>query len=491
MSDKKPIKNKEKNKTENTSPQLTINQMQAIAFNSLLRRKDLIQQLMGTDRDINRECSYPDTITKQNYKEMYDRFGIASRVVDILPEECWAQIPDVYEIEDASKTEFEKSWAEMQDAFQIFHYLNRADILSGIGQFGLILFGIGDGLSLDKPVAGIDPLTGKGNGKVKYPLLYLRVYDESVIEIESKETDIRNPRYGFPTMYKIQVEDPQSGMQNHITTNVHWTRVLHIADNRISSEVYGTPRQQRVYNNLLDLRKILGGSGEMFWRGGFPGMAFKMNGDNGLQTVTDDAKDTMKDNIKDYFAGLDRSLLLENVEVQPLTPQVADPTGHIEMQTKAIAIAMGIPYRIFQGSEEAKQASTQDKRVWNERIMKRQRSYLTPMLVRPFIDRLIAYGVLPEPKQFFVDWPDREAITDRDIADVAVKEVQAMKEYVQGECHLIMRPRDFYTAILKKTAEEADAFVKGVDDMEIEIQTEDKIPPSKPYTAPVDGGEAE
>lgn len=434
--------------------------------NSLLRRYDLIQSLLSPGIDVDTECHYPTSISAQNYRTMYDRFGVASRVVEILPEECWAQEPDIYEVEDAKKTAFEESWHALQERFQLFHYMNRIDVLSGIGQYGLVLFGVGDGKDLDKPVDGIDPKTGLKTKDLKYELLFLRTYDESVITIDQKETSISSPRYGFPTVYTVQFEDVKTGMKSQIQQKVHWTRVLHIADNRTSSEIYGTPRQQRVYNTLLDLRKVLGGSGEMFWKGGFPGMAFEMKGDNATLQITDDDKTSMKDNIKDYFAGLDRALLLENVEVKPITPQVADPTGHIEMQTKAIAISMGIPYRIFQGSEEAKQASTQDKRVWNERIMKRQRSYLTPMLVRPFIDRLIAYGVLPQPQQYFVEWPDREALTDKDIAEVAVKEVQAIKEYVQGEVYRVLPEKYFWTSIMKKGAEEAAAFEQGVEDTE-------------------------
>ncbi len=457
--------------------------------NSLLRRYDLIQTMLSPGRDVDTECHYPTSITAQNYRTMYDRFGVASRVVEILPEECWAQEPSIYEVEDAKKTPFEEEWGKLQEQFQIFHYMNRIDILSGIGQYGLVLFGIGDGKDLDKPVEGIDAKTGLMTKEMKFPLLFLRTYDESVISIDKKEENTSSPRYGFPTMYTVQFEDVRSGTKSNMQQKVHWTRVLHIADNRTSSEIYGTPRQQRVYNTLLDLRKVLGGSGEMFWKGGFPGMAFEMKGDNATLQITDDDKTSMKDNIKDYFAGLDRSLLLENVEVKPIAPQVADPTGHIEMQTKAIAISMGIPYRIFQGSEEAKQASTQDKRVWNERIMKRQRSYLTPMLVRPFIDRLIAYGVLPEPKQYIVEWPDREALTDKDIAEVAVKEVQAIKEYVQGEVYRVLPEKYFWTSFMKRTAEEAETFEKGVEDTENDLLMDKMENDAKGVTAKEEEGD--
>lgn len=456
---------------------ITMNMAQRAAFNSLLRRRDLIQSLLSPGRDVDGECGYPISITKENYKTMYDRTGVATRVVEIWPEECWAQTPFIYEKEEAGATAFEKNWDELEIERHLFHYMNRIDVLSGIGQYGLLLFGIDDGQDLEKPVEGIDLRTGKASRKNKYNLLYLRTYDESVVEISDKETDPKNPRFGYPTKYTIYTEDITYGVTHKIQKKVHWTRVLHVADNRVSSEVFGQPRMQRVYNSLLDLRKILGGSGEMFWRGGFPGIAFELGGDAGLQTVSDTTKETMQENIEDYFAGLDRALLLENVQAKQLDPQVADPSGHIDMQIKAISLALGIPYRVFMGAEQAKVASVQDKRTWNERVMKRQNKYLTPMLVRPFVDRLIAYGALPAPKQYFVEWPDREALTEKDVVDVAAKEVDAMAKYVAGNVALIMSPKDFYTNILKKSPEEAEAFEQGIKEIEDEMM-EKLIQPS-------------
>ena len=37
----------------------------------------------------------------------------------------------------------------------------------------------------------------------------------------------------------------------------------------------------------------------------------------------------------------------------------------------------------------------------------RQEGYLTPFVIRPFVDRLIALGVLPTPEEgYIVFWPD-------------------------------------------------------------------------------------
>ena len=47
---------------------------------------------------------------------------------------------------------------------------------------------------------------------------------------------------------------------------VHWSRVIHIAENAGGTGVYGLPRLQSVYNRLEDLLKIMAGSGESAWR---------------------------------------------------------------------------------------------------------------------------------------------------------------------------------------------------------------------------------
>ena len=56
---------------------------------------------------------------------------------------------------------------------------------------------------------------------------------------------------------------------------IHWQRILHLADNRIESNIYGEPRLTPVLNRVLDLHKILGVSAETFWLGAFGVIAFE------------------------------------------------------------------------------------------------------------------------------------------------------------------------------------------------------------------------
>jgi len=392
---------------------------------------------------------YPDTIAITDYKKLYTRSGVARRVVRILPEDTWSLLPTVYETEDQNETEFEKTWKALQMEKRIFHYLQRIDVLSGIGDFGILLLGINDGKELNEPVEGINEVTGEKEGNSKYELLYLKPFDQTFVKVQSKEADVSSPRYGFPKVYTIDFEGADTASST--SKKVHWTRVLHIADNRETSETYGTPRMESVYNRLLDIRKILGGSGEMFWKGGFPGLSFETQPDvEGLDT------DSIKDQMELYMAGMQRYLAMEGISVKSLSPQVSSPKEHIETNMRNIAISMGIPYRIFLGTEEAKLASGQDITIYNKRLLQRQNNYVNPYIIRPFIDRLIAFGVLPE-NEYTVDWPDLNAPTDDDKANVAKLLTEAMSKYVSSNVDALVPPMEYLTMVLGFSQEEVKA----------------------------------
>lgn len=444
------------------------NEMLDFVRQSLLARSEYMWRLMDDPRkNVNAECGYPDNPTVYMYRMWYDREGIATRVVNVYPDECWSVFPELYEDEASSITPFEAAWNELLEDPNLnpWHYLHRADGLSGIGSFGILLLGFDDGGSLADPVPGITA-TGERdpNSKKENKLLFMRAFDQTLVQVLSYETDTSNPRYGQPLFYNVKFSDPlllaasvTPTQMDYKITMVHWTRVVHLADNRMSSEVFGVPRMQPVLNRLFDLRKILGGSGEMFWRGAMPGWAFETPPELGTDVEVDDA--TLQDQMEAWANGLQRYIALTGMTAKSLAPQVSPPGPHVEEQLRAISTTIGTPMRIFQGSEAGHMASQQDAETWNRRLKKRQEVYIDPKVIRPFVNRLIAAGTLPPTKKkgkYYIWWNDLNAMSDEQKASVALKKAQTLFQYVSGKCETIMPVPEFLTLILGMAPDQAE-----------------------------------
>lgn len=476
------------------------------AENLLLERRAFLRQLLDPRRDIDAECGHPETVGVADYKKLFLRGDIATRVVTVLPEESWSESPDVFETEEEEETEFEKAWIALEEEFQFYSVLERLDILSGIGRFGILLLGIDDGLPLDQPAMMINPDPNEGDGTpapvpVQRKLLYVRPFDEELVTIGELESNVNSPRYGLPTSYQIRFEDANNTTNiggaavsgKSFNNEVHWSRVIHVADNRTSSDVYGLPRMEKVVNRLLDIKKIAGGSGEMFWKGGFPGLALEapVDAEEAVEIDVDDVKEQMDR----YMNGLQRYLAIVGVQAKSLGVQVADPSPHIDGQIKLIAMAMGVPWRVFVGSEAAQLASEQDSRSWHRRLNRRRQKHLTPYVITPTIKRLISFGILPQPQELQVFWPDLNTLSEIDQSTVANNLTNAMAKYVQAGADLLMDPFHFLTLIMKLEDDEARSIIDEIEHKLIDSdpalpQNQPPVPaapgqpPARPRTQP-------
>jgi hypothetical protein len=216
---------------------------------------------------------------------------------------------------------------------------------------------------------------------------------------------------------------------------------------------------EMLFNRLYDLRKIAGGSGGMFWKGGLPGLGFKL--DPNARPMSESERTDFMEHVANYANGLQRYITLQGIEAQSLAPQVADPKGHVDIQLELIAIAIGCPTRIFMGSEQAKLAADKDSSHWNKRISKRRNRYLSPFVIRPTVDRLIAVGVLPEPDDYDVFWPDAETPTEVEQTDVLVKKVEAFSKYIAGGVDQLIPPEVFLSMFVGLEPDQVKEIIKA------------------------------
>jgi len=421
-------------------------QVRALASEMIGRARlaSVLGKSFGGNRDLYEAIGYPRVLCFADYNARYARQDIARRVVNAYPDATWRRPPQVLEDESDYETDFESRFNQIATETRLFHYVLRADRLAGVGYYAVLFLGFDDGKPLDTPVTK------------SRKLLYCQPYDESQAAIHAYDLDPRSSRYGLPEMYNLTMQNSTTGAQARL---VHWSRLIHVADNAESNDVFGTPRLQSVYNRLQDIETIVAGSAEMFWKGGFPGYAFQADADADMSVQS---MNELQTEIDEYVNKMKRYLRVQGVEVKELRPQIADPSNHVEVQVNLISSATGIPKRILIGSEMGKLASEQDKENWRDRVDERRATFAEPIIMRTLIDRLITVGLLPKVKQYIIKWPEIDTLSEREEADIAKIKSEAINSYSSSpESIALFPPFHFFTKVLGMTSGEAKAVLES------------------------------
>jgi len=417
-------------------------------------------QQYGTDRNIYEALGYKTNITYADYASRYLRQDIARAIIDRPVKVTWQGDLEIIESDDDKETPLQKDWVELRDRLKLKSQFSRLDKLTGIGEFGVLLLGFSDVKKRDDFALPVSV------GREK-KLLYVKPFSQGDVEITKWETQAKNPRYGLPTEYTITITNPAGG---EAEVRIHHTRVLHITDEKLESDVKGLPRLEAVYNRLMDLEKLVGGDAEMFWRGARPGYQGKLDKDF---TMTTDTEDDLKDQIDEYENNLRRILIMEGVDLQSLAQQISDPSAHVDVQLQMISAVTGIPKRILTGSERGELSSSQDRTEWLSFVKSRREEFAEPNIVRPFVDKCIEYKILPEPKEKYdVQWQDLFAQSEKEKVDIGKSRSEALSKYASSPmAEMTIPPDEFLRYFLGLEKEQIDQIVEA---REVSIREEEK-----------------
>ena len=364
---------------------------------------------------------YPQEITLKDYRDEYERNGIAARIIECYPRATWRTGASLREDEDPDvTTAFEEDWESLDARLDPWSVFQQADILSRLSTYAIILIGTADGaLETELP-------TGNSPDQVIFLQAYSGgggPYQTNVSSADSSfaaatilefETNPKEERFGLPLTYQLRQIDSRA-----IATarTVHWSRVVHLAENRVDNLVYAQPELKSIWNRLIDLEKVTGGGSEAFFQRANAGL--NLNLDKDMDMEPEDEKKLAAE-VEDYKNNITRIMKTRGMQVTQLGSDVANFFAPADAILTQIAGAKAIPKRILLGSEMGQLASGQDRDNWDTAVQDRRTTYAGPKIVKQLVDRLIDYGYLSAPAEgpqgYDIVWPILTQLTETDKA---------------------------------------------------------------------------
>ena len=370
-------------------------------------------------RDYYSALGYTRVLTPELMWDRYRRNGVARRLVNMLPNATWRSGADLVEDDTPdSVTDFEEAWIEFAARTRAWDRMRKVDILSQLGRFSVLLLGYPG------------PLESEAKRMKPGSVAYLKQYSELRVKVQDGDldTDRRSPRFGQPNRYqftKLLKSNGTTGSQY-----VHWTRVIHVADEAVEEDEWGEPMLAAVWNWLDDLEKVAGAGSEAFWRRVQPMLSAQLMPGATL-AVGDETR--VEEEIDKLVHGLRRWVRLSGIELDEVgSHDVAQFDRQVDALIGLIVTPFGIPKRLFSGSEQGELASTKDASNYAQNVRDRRRQFAESVVLRPLTSRLQLLGQLPEtPESYEARWPDVQDMDLSERLDMAKKASEVNKN--QGE----------------------------------------------------------
>lgn len=368
---------------------------------------------------------YPEQVTFPMLLTAYMRGGPAQGAVHRLLDTCWQDNPRIMAPGSDTETQWERDVATVLDDVDAWEKLQDFDRRNLVGRFAALIYRVADNLPLDQPLV-------KASALVDLVPLY-----EDQIKVTSWYSDPADwQNFGKPRMFQFRGMSPaalaagDTQAQPEQWLDVHPSRVQILAEGSVGGMFDGVPLLLPGFNALVDLEKVTGGSAESYLKNSARTLNVNYMPDAspqasvGASTAAEvaEAHDTM---IKRVNRNQDAGLVTQGATVTALQTTTHDPEGAWMAAANTFAAGVRIPFTLIFGQQTGRLASDEDQKDMQARGKSRRARLLTRML-REFVKRMQACGVLPDGK-FKIEWPPLDAPGDKDRAELLKSMTAAMQ----------------------------------------------------------------
>ena len=340
------------------------------------------------------------TLEFYHYKEIYDRGGMGSKLIKIPAEYTWRSYPKLYPQNE--------DFNDKMNNLGIYDEFETSDRICGIGKYSVAVLGVKGNTKLNKPVK-------EGSLKSLDDILYVMPYSEPNAVVKKTVQNENDPRFGLPESYNIKVSTTLNGATTSKTHEVHWTRVIHIAEEKDESRIYGTPRIKAVYNRLIDLEKINASSPEAYIRMVSDKILFDLDQNVSL---TPEQKKEFDEQMEELLHGEKNYMRTSGVKPIRIETDIIDPKGVFDVIMNSICATQNLPRKFLLGAERGEITSSMDMFSFFDSMQVRRKKFAEREILNPFLNRLKYYGILDESIKYEWKWSPLYELSPKEKAEI-------------------------------------------------------------------------
>lgn len=371
-----------------------------------------------TLHNIYLDFGYPLSLSFFNFWNMYRRFGIARRVVELYPDQTWLDDPIVKGVD-----QFNRELEKLNEKFGLWRRLKGLDTRQRVGRYAGMFMRVRDDLPPDKPIAG--RLPGSGALMDMVPLY------ESQLDVSTTQDDPKADDFGMPKMY--QFISGTSGNRNEkagASFQIHPSRIVIAAEDSDNSGIYGIPVLESVYNSLMDLRKVLGGGGEGFYKNSSQSIVFDLK-DPASAKSNAALLEKFNENYDEFSQNRSRrAMWTPGMESKVLASNLINPKDFAINALLDVSAGSNTPSALLVGNQTGRLAGDQDNKGFLSQVQARRTDFGTD-IIRDTIDWMIKWGILPTAT-YTVEWPDAMAPSVSEKLDIAKKMAETNKIQIEA-----------------------------------------------------------
>lgn len=377
-----------------------------------------VQQLSGIShggkRNLYDVYGYPVELDGvDGYRLMYNltrRMGFANRLTAGMAKSCWREGFKLKADGEGDAEKIEEDFIKALNKRGMNAALERADILNRIGRFSVLFVGIPDGNQPDQAVGRVSP--------DKVDQVYFRMFAYDGITITQYDKDPKSPRYGLPVMYQVENISSSTDREKDnqvISMPVHWTRIVHLNENGLVSDIEGMGYLEPIFNRLLDFQKTVGGSSEAYFRNARRIITAEIDPQY-ASGMTPEAKQAYNDASEKFVNGWQDNITVSGAKVNQLQATHSSPLDTAKSILWEVAGYTGWPLRVLTGEGAGQLAGSEDQLAYNALVSDRQTLFCAGT-VNKLMDIFAMAGMITLPDNYIIDFPLQAAVSEKQEAE--------------------------------------------------------------------------